>query len=98
VWWSRVTLPALHARTGTSGAAPDQPLRLVEQTVALDEPDPKALAYDGLLVRWWPRGPKHAPHEEAWLRFVDGSPVSLITTPFLARSCAKLGAASKVVA
>lgn len=90
VWWSRLAHPALHA-----WADPDQPLRLVEQTVAKDDPDPKALACYGLLVRWWDRGPYHDPHEEAWLRFVDGRPVSAITTQFLAWSCTKLGAAGK---
>ena len=29
-------------------------------------------------------------HEEAWLRFVDGRPVSAITTQYLAWCCAKL--------
>ena len=46
VWWSRLALPAL-----SSWAEPDQPLRLVEQAVAKDDPDPKALACYGLLVR-----------------------------------------------
>jgi len=54
-------------------------LRLVEQTVAKDDPDPKALACYGLLVRWWTDGPAAPPHEEAWLRFVDGRPVSAST-------------------
>jgi hypothetical protein len=44
-WWSRLARPALHA--WTDGAS----LRLVEQTVAKDDPDPKALACYGLLVR-----------------------------------------------
>jgi transposase len=34
-------------------------------------------------------------HEEAWLRFVDGRPVSAITARFLAWCCAKLEAAGK---
>ena len=46
VWWSRLAQPALH-----TWAAPDQPWRLVEQAVAKDDPDPKALACYGLLVR-----------------------------------------------
>ncbi len=93
VWWSRwsrLAHPGLHA-----WAEPDQPLRLVEQTVAKDDPDPKALACYGLLVRWWTDGPDAPPHEEAWLRFVDGRPVSAITTRFLAWSCVKLAAAGK---
>jgi hypothetical protein len=44
-WWSRTARPSLHAWSPT-----DQPLRLIEQTVAKDDPDPKALAAYGLLV------------------------------------------------
>jgi transposase len=90
VWWSRLAHPALHA-----WATPDRPLRLVEQTVAIDDPDPKALACYGLLVRCWADGPAAPPHEEAWLRFVDGRPVSAVTTRFLEWGCAKLAAAGK---
>ena len=81
VWWSRLARPALHA-----WAPADQPLRLVEQTVAKDDVDPKALACYGLLVRGAQRD------EAVWLRFVDGRPVSAITTPFLAWCAAKLQA------
>jgi len=88
VWWSRLAQPALH-----SWAEPDQPLRLVEQTVAKDDPDPKALACYGLLLRsateegdW---------QEQTWLRFVDGRPVSAVTTEYLAWCCARLQAAGK---
>ena len=81
VWWSRLAQPHLHA-----WAEADQPLRLVEQTVAKADPDPKALACYGLLLR-------RAGQEEAvWLRFVDGHPVSALTTPFLAWCAAKLAA------
>jgi hypothetical protein len=90
VWWSRLAHPALRA-----WADPDRPLRLVEQAVAKDDPDPKALACYGLLVRWWECGPAARAREEAWLRFVDGRPVSAITTRFLDWSCAKLAAAGK---
>jgi len=87
VWWSRLARPALH-----SWAAADQPLRLVEQAVAKDDPDPKALACYGLLVR----GAAAAGEPEAiWLRFVDGRPVSARTTAFLGWCCAKLAAAGK---
>ncbi len=79
--------PALHA-----WAAPDRPLRLVAQAVAKDDPDPKALACYGLLVRCWTAGPAARWREEAWLRFVDGRPVSAVTTRFLAWCCAKLQA------
>ncbi len=86
VWWSRLTRPALRAWVEA-----DQPLRLVEQAVAKGEP--KALACYGLLVRWWQADEPR--HEAAWLRFVDGRPVSAITTQFLAWCCAKLEAAEK---
>jgi len=78
-WWSRVAHPALHA--WADGA----PLRLVEQTVAKDDPDPKALACYGLLVR-----PGDEAPEEVWLRFVDGRPVSPLTTAFLTWGCDRL--------
>jgi transposase len=80
--------PCLH-----TWADRDRPLRLVEQAVAKDDPDPKALACYGLLVR------SAAPHggwrERVWLRFVDGRPVSPITTQFLAWCCDRLQAAGK---
>ena len=80
-WWSRLARPALHA-----WAAADQPLRLVEQTVARDDPDPKAVACYG---RFLPEA------DEVWLRVVDGRPVSTLTTPFLAWWCAKVAADGK---
>ena len=46
VWWSRVAQPHLHAWT-----VENQPLRLVEQAVAPDDPAPKALACYGVLLR-----------------------------------------------
>lgn len=88
VWWSRLARPALF-----SWAAADQPLRLVEQTVAKTDPDPKALACYGLLLRWLTRD--GAPHEEVWLRFVDGRPLSGVTTDFLAWCCDELAQAAK---
>jgi hypothetical protein len=72
-WWSRVAQPARH--TWTDGA----PLRLIAQAVADDDPDPKALACYGLLVR-----PGDGAPEDVWLRFVAGRPVSPVTTQFLA--------------
>jgi hypothetical protein len=88
VWWSRLARPALKA-----WAEADQPLHLVEQSVAKDDPDPKALACYGLLVRW----PEAAGawHEQAWLRFVDGRPVSAVTTEYLEWCCPKLAEAGK---
>jgi transposase len=87
-WWSRLARPALHA-----WAEGDRCLHLVEQVAAKDDPDPKALACYGLLVRHWEPGKPR--HEAAWLRFVDGRPVSAITTQFLAWCCATLEAAGK---
>lgn len=52
----------------------DRPLRLVEPTVAKTDPDPTALACYGLL---------RTDVDQVWLRFVDGRPVSAITTQFL---------------
>ncbi len=88
VWWSRLAHPALHA-----WAEADQPWRLVEQPVAKDDPDPKALACYGLLVR--EGAPDGRRSEAAWLRFVAGRPVSARTVEFLAWCCAKLAAAGK---
>jgi hypothetical protein len=78
-WWTRVRQPSLHTWT-------DEPLRLVEQSVAKADPDPKALACYGLLL--------HATGD-LWLRFVDGRPVSAITTQFLADCCTRLAARGK---
>ena len=64
----------------------DEPLRLVEQSVARDDPDPKALACYGLLL---------PATGDLWLRFVDGRPVSALTTRFLADCCARLRARGK---
>src|SRR5689334_20494029 len=64
----------------------DAPLRLVEPTVPRDDPDPKALACYGLLLR-----PPAAP-EALWLRFVDGRPISVLTEQFLAWCCDRVAA------
>lgn len=80
-WWSRLAQPALH-----SWAEPAQPLRLVQQVVAKDDPDPKALACYGLL---------RADTQAIWLRFVDGRPLSTITTQFLAWVSQRLAAEGK---
>jgi transposase len=89
-WWSRLAQPALHSWTDR-----DQCLHLVEQTVAKDDPDPKALACYGLLVRSSPESASAA--DEVWLRFVDGRPLSAITTQFLDWSCGKLAGRGKTV-
>jgi len=84
VWWSRLAQPHLHA-----WAEGDHPLRLVEQAVAKEDPDPKALACYGLLLR---RAQQQGQDEAVWLRFVDGRPVSALTTQFLDWCCPKLEA------
>lgn len=83
VWWSRVAQPHL-ARWADDGAPP----RLVEQALARNDPDPKALACYGLLVRQW--GETGQRTERMLLRFVDGRPVGAVTTQFLAWCCARL--------
>jgi transposase len=77
VWWSRLARPPLFAWQDDA-----QPLRLVAQTVATDDPDPKAIACYGLLARSWQPGGQR--REAMWLRFVDGRPVSAVTIAFLA--------------
>ncbi len=75
-WWTRVKQPSLHTWT-------DEPTRLIDQSVARCDPDPKALAAYGLLL---------PSADELWLRFCDGRPVSDITTRFLADCCTRLAA------
>lgn len=83
-----MTQPDLH--TWTEG---DAVLRLVEQTRAKDDPDPKALACYGLLVSC-PAAPETLP-EQVWLRFVANRPVSAVTTQYLAWCCEKLAQRGK---
>jgi DDE superfamily endonuclease len=78
-WWSRLAQPRLHSWTGS------EPLRLVAQAVARDDPDPNALACYGLLLR-----PAPTTTEELWLRFVDGRPVSIVTIQFLTWCCTRV--------
>ena len=68
-------------------------MRLVEQSVAKDDPDPKALACYGLLLRADPT--KEDADDEMWLRFVDGRPVSAVTIDYLDWCCRKLHADGK---
>lgn len=85
MWWSRVRQPDLHA-----WAADGQPLQLVEQTVAKKQKGKtapaKALACYGLYAHWRSAASASAAtlREEAmWLRFVEGRPVSAVTTTYL---------------
>jgi hypothetical protein len=88
VWWSRVAQPRVRAWT-----PPGPPLRVVAQAAAKDEP--KALACYGLLARWWAEPGAADPTEALWLRFVEGRPVSGVTTQYLAWCCGQLAAAGK---
>ena len=65
-WWSRLALPTL-----SSWSEVGKPLRLLQQSVAKDDPDPKAISCYGLYL---------PELDQTWLRFVDGRPVSGVTT------------------
>ena len=83
VWWSRFALPRMHAWQDK-----EHPIRLVEQSKHKNDPDPKALACYGVL---WQEGPVDDPvRQKMLLRFVNGRPVSDITTQFLKWCCTEL--------
>ena len=90
VWWSRLARPSLHAWVEA-----DDRMRLVEQSVAKDDPDPQALACYGLLLR--AASSTEDATDEMWLRFVDGRPGSAVTIDYLAWCCRKLHADGKEV-
>jgi hypothetical protein len=84
-WFSRLPRPALH-----SWSEAGEPLRLIERSLAKDDPSEatKAISCYGLF----------APElEKVWGRFVDGRPVSGVSTRFLSWCCQKLRAAGKKV-
>ena len=83
-----MTQPNLYAWTDVG-----HPLRLVEPAPPSNDPDRKALACSGLLVRGL--SAELASDEAIWLRFVDGRPVSAVTIQFLIGCCGKLEAAGK---
>lgn len=80
-WFSRLERPSLH-----SWAEAGHPAHLVEKNVRRDDPEPKALACYGLYL---------PEMEQTWIRFVDGRPISSVTTQFLSWCCDKLAAAGK---
>lgn len=84
VWFSRFERPNLHS--WAEEAHEGGPVRLFEKTPIKDDPEPKALACYGLYL---------PELKETWLRFVDGRPVSSITTQFLDYCTGKLAAAGK---
>src|SRR5438105_3455573 len=77
----------------TTAASTVSRLRLAEQAVAKDDPDPKALACYGLLLRADPTEQDAA--DQMWLRFVEGRPVSAVTIDYLDWCCRKLHADGK---
>jgi hypothetical protein len=80
-WFSRFERPSLH-----SWVEAGPPRGLIEKTPRKDDPEPKALACYGMYL---------PEFEETWIRFVDGRPLSVITTRFLDYCCGKLAAAGK---
>ncbi len=87
-WWSRPARPGLQAWTDEDGR-----LRLVERVVATGDPDPKALACYGLLLRADPADARGV--DQLWPRFVDGRPVSSVTIAYLDWCCRTLHAAGQ---
>ncbi len=84
VWWSRFALPSMHAWSD-----PGKPPRLIQRSAAKDDPDPKAISCYGLYLP--------ELDGQTWLRFVDGRPVSGITTQFLSWCSEGLAASGKRV-
>jgi len=80
VWWSRLAQPNLHTWTD------DKPLRLLQNEPDRQDREPKAVACYGLL---------RTATQGMLLRFVDGRPVSAVTTQFLAWLTARLAAEGK---
>jgi transposase len=81
VWWSRLAQPDQHRWT-----EPSSILKLQALEYPKDDPDPKALACYGVLLR------RPGQPDQLLLRFVDGRPVSAVTTAFLAWCCERLAA------
>jgi len=76
-WWSRIVQPALHAWCDGADSA-----RLIAQSLPKDDPDPKALACYGLLLKDYVQD-----QTEMLLRFVEGQPMSDFTINFLTWCC-----------
>jgi transposase len=89
-WWSRFAQPNL-----SSWCEDQHPLRMVKQVKQKDDPDPKALACYGMLLRW--QETEELAIEKMLLRFVDGRPVSAITIQFLDWACQQIEAMEKSV-
>ena len=82
VWWSRLAQPNQHGWTDAEATQTFQ-----ERTPPTDAPDPKALAWYGLLVR-----PRPQAADQMGLRFVAGRPGSAVTMALLAWCSAQLAA------
>jgi hypothetical protein len=82
VWWRRLAQPNQHAWTDVEAKH-----KLQELSLPTADPDPKALACYGLLLR-----PRPQQADQMWLRFVTGRPVSAVTIEFLAWCSAQLAA------
>lgn len=80
-WWSRLAHPTLFAWC-------EQPLRLMAKTREKTDPDPKALACYGL---------KRSDTPQMLVRFVEGRPVSHVTTAYLAWVAERLAQEGKRV-
>jgi hypothetical protein len=78
VWWSRLAQPRLQA-----WAPQGQPVRLQERVAAADDADPKAICCYGLL---------REDSQQLLLRFVEGRPVSQVSTSYLQWVCEQLSA------
>jgi hypothetical protein len=71
-----------------SWAEEGKPLRPVQESVAKDDLEPKSLSCYELYL---------PEIDQTWLRFVEGRPVSSLTTQCLQWSCEKFQAAGKKV-
>jgi hypothetical protein len=80
VWWSRRAQPNLQAWTDA------KPLRLIHNEPDRHDPESQAVACYGLL---------RADTQGMLLRFVDGRPISAVTTQFLAGLTDRLAAEGK---
>jgi transposase len=78
--------PLRATKFASSWAEAGEPMRLLQKEARKDDSDPKALSCYGLFL------PEVG---QTWLRFVDGRPVSAITTQFLSWSCQRLEALGK---
>lgn len=80
MWWSRRAQPEPHRWVDA-----DAVTHLQELERGKADPDPKALACYGLLLRG-----RNAQADQMLLRLVDGRPVSAVTIDFLTACCQQL--------